>query len=54
MSVESRNRSINVCLLSILFISAQCPELLPIQNGRITYAGDSDNMAEYDIGTVAT
>ena len=36
------------------FIPAQCPELLPIQNGRITYTGDSDNMAEYDIGTVAT
>ena len=41
-------------MLAILFIPAQCPELLPIRNGRITYAGDSDDMTEYDIGTVAT
>ena len=36
---------------SYLF-TAQCPELPAIANGSIIYA--PDNMADYDIGTIAT
>ena len=38
----------------ICILTAQCPELLPIVNGGITYGPDDMNPPTFIIGTVAT